>query len=209
MWGNQVVGSLNDFLQGMRAGNETGRSPCRENQSWHIEIAVKNKTKRKAKQKEKYLVLMVLYQFPFCLTKSLIVLLFQNCSQQSQTWLSLHLVQRCEGRRDQRCVAAKVTGEQVSAHQGWLPWCSQFSSLETLGGLSSYFMKDGKDILLQRPAPFLIVILCLNHIRVLLGTVQALMSYILFHSFNVKSQHPRFSTSSKFHIKSLATFLFS
>lgn len=90
--------------------------------------------------------------------------------------MSLHLAQRCEGRRDQRRVAAKVTGEQVSAHQGWLPWSSQFSSLETLGGLSSYFMKDGKDILLQRPAPFLIVILCLNHIRVSLGTVQALMS---------------------------------
>ena len=50
-----------------------------------LKLQLKNKTTQKAKQKEEYLVLMVLYHFPFCLTKSLIVLLFQKCSQQSQT----------------------------------------------------------------------------------------------------------------------------
>ena len=70
-------------------------------------------------------------------------------------------------------------------------------------------MKDGKDILLQGSAPFLTVIPCLNHIWVSLGTVQALTSSILFHSFSVNSHHPHFSASSEFHVKSLVTFLFS
>lgn len=66
-------------------------------------------------------------------------------------------------------VAAEVTrrtlqGNACQGHQGWLPWSSpQFSLLETLGGLSSYFMKDGKAILLQELTPLLTVILGLNH----------------------------------------------
>lgn len=50
MWGNQGVRSLNDFLG---TGNETGRSPCRGNQSWHTGIAVKIKQSEKPSKKKR------------------------------------------------------------------------------------------------------------------------------------------------------------